>query len=156
MPPIRVVSRLFLVVLLLGAGSSGAFAEPDSALCPLIKADPCGRTGLFRDSCISIEQLRQKQLNAERVLVLDSRSRNSYAQSHIEGSILSHDSSVSLEQNLKNYPKDMPIVVYCGVGCQTSSAVVLQIKRMGFKNAKVLEDGFQVWQEKGYPVSQGT
>ncbi len=171
----HIVLALVVGALFLAIGPSDAVALTDSSICPLINVDPCEKTGLFKDSCISIDQLRQKQINVERVVVLDARSRKSYTQAHIKGSLLSltsdyyekeelfkrgvtyvrQDMDASLAENLKKYPKDTPIVVYCDVGCQTSSAVVLQIKRLGFADVKVLEDGFQVWQEKGYPVSQG-
>ncbi len=145
----------------------------DGSVCLLSGVAACAKMGLFAENCISADQLRQKQLKAERVIVLDVRSQTSYRHSHIQGAALARvedyyrqemlfkrgatlthpNADEALAENVKKYPKNALIVTYCDAGCQTSSAMVIQIKRFGFENVKVLEDGFQAWQEKGYPVS---
>ncbi len=144
-------------------------------LIPTAHADSLEKKlGLYPEERISSDELRQKQLKAEPFVVFDARDRQSYQQMHMEGAVLPlsddyyekqklfrerrtstpPDVNMALAENMKKYPKDTPIVTYCNSGgCQASAVMALQIKRMGFNNVRALEDGIQIWQEKGYPVS---
>ncbi len=131
------------------------------------------KLGLFQEDRISADELRQKQLKAERFIVFDARDQKSYQEMHMEGAILPRtddyykkqelynqrvtstppDADKALIENMKKYPKNTAIVTYCNSGnCQASAVMALQIKRMGFNNVRALEDGIQIWQKKGYPV----
>lgn len=137
-------------IVLLSSGLSAAMEMSTETVCML----PRGSVGLFPENCITADQLRHR-LAVEQVIVLDVRGQKSYERSHIQGASLARrNRDGQLAENLKHYPKNALIVTYCDAGCQTSSAVAIQIKRAGFKNVKVLEEGFQAWQQKGYPVSE--
>ena len=66
------------------------------------------------------------------------------------------DPKKALVENMKKYSKDALIVTYCSSGgCQASAVLALEIKRLGFKEVKAMEDGLQIWGQKGYPIESG-
>ncbi len=140
-----------------------------------IAAPSVKKIGLFPEDCISADELRAKQMSSEKLVVLDARSQISYDQGHIKDSVLARtddyykkeklfrkgtiqvrpDADAALVENLKKYPKNTLIVTYCGDGCKASAAMLIQIRRLGFNNVKVMDDGFETWERKGYPVEKG-
>lgn len=123
-------------------------------------APTVNKIGLFPEDCVSADELNAKLKRSERVLILDARSRISYEQGRIKGAVLvrekaSDDVNAALKEKLNKYPKDIPIVTYCGDGCKTSAVMVMQIRRLGFANVKAMDDGFETWEHKGYPVERG-
>ncbi len=121
------------------------------------------RKGLPLEMVMTADELRQKQLKKKNFILLDARSERSYEESHIQGALLpltpeyykrhSPDPAAALKENMKQYSKDTPVVTYCSSGgCQASAVLALQIKRLGFRDVKAMEDGFQTWDKKGYPI----
>ena len=121
-------------------------------------------------------ELRKKQIEKEKFVLLDARNKKSYKEAHIKGALLPRtndyykdeelfkrkivgvapDEDVALAEKMKEYPKDTQFYTYCNTGCQASAVLVIQLHRLGFKNARAMEDGFQVWEKKGYPVTRPT
>lgn len=136
------------------------------------QADSNARKGLPIELVISPEELRQKQLSGQQFLLLDARSPKHYRKGHIEGAILPlpaeyydqqelfkngqtsrpPDTVSALAQTMSRYPKSTPIVAYSMVNCQASAALVMNLKRLGFVNLKDMEEGIEVWEQKGYSV----
>ncbi len=131
------------------------------------------KLGLFPEQLISVDQLRQAQLKDKRLVVLDARDKKSYEDQHIQEAVLPRsndyyekqrlfeqhvtkklpDANAALKENMKKYSKDTPIVTYCNSGgCQAGAVLAMQLKRLGFSDVRALQEGIQVWQEKGYPV----
>lgn len=53
----------------------------------------------------------------------------------------------------KKFPRKFPVVVYCNGGdCDSSQLVAIQMRKFGFANVKVYDEGYPVWKAKGYPV----
>ncbi len=135
-------------------------------------AESTAKNGLFPDELVSAETLLQKIEHKEPFLLFDARSKKSFDESHImsarlpltdeyyrqenlfkDGIIKSPpDRAEALKTAMASIPKDMPIITYCNTGCHASSVLVLQLKQLGFTQAKAYEDGFQTWQQKGHPV----
>ena len=126
---------------------------------PARPEEPEKKLGLFPEDRISAEELRQQQLQFRNVVIVDARDEASYQASHIRDAIFPGDDhtlevSPGLQESMSRYSKDTMVVTYCDTGCQASAVMALKIKRMGFQNVKTLEDGFQTWQDKGYPVKK--
>jgi len=131
--------------------------------------------GLLPDEIISADQVRSLQAKKEKLTIFDSRSGDAYQFAHIEGAVLpisgeyyrqrklfvqqfipvSPDPDEYLIRALSQYPKDALFVTYCEAGCKASATLLLKIKAMGFANVRSMEEGFNAWQKKGYPVVLG-
>ncbi len=130
------------------------------------------RHGLFPEEIISMKDLRKMQTYRKSFLLLDARGKSTYSEAHIAGAKLplspeyyrqeelfrtgilqkAPDRDRDLAASMNPVPKNKPIVTYCNDDCQASSVLLLQLKHMGFTDVRAMDDGFQSWQKKGYPV----
>jgi len=47
------------------------------------------------------------------------------------------------------------IVAYCGCPHAASGALADRLIKHGYEDVKVLDEGYYVWHDKGYPVAPG-
>ena len=60
------------------------------------------------------------------------------------------------EAFVNDLPKDDTwIVVYCACPHAASQRVVNTLKRYGYKNTAIIDEGVLVWAQMGYPVNHG-
>ena len=124
---------------------------------------------------ISATELRDWQVKNNDLTLFDARNKKSFDSTHIQGAVLplaedfylreelyqkglspvAPDPETALTDAMKAYPKDKPIVTYCNRDCQASVILAQQLRALGFKNVRYLQDGLQGWEEKGYPVTVG-
>lgn len=57
----------------------------------------------------------------------------------------------SLENNLRNIPKDKDVVVYCRSGGR-SGAAAAKLAQLGYTNVKNMAGGIMKWKAEGLPV----
>jgi cysteine synthase/rhodanese-related sulfurtransferase len=94
-----------------------------------------------------------RQLHAEeKPLVIDIRSADHYAESHIPGSVnIPQDElprrAVDLPQD-----RDAPIVTVCNIGKFSKQATLL-LKSKGYRNVRSAKGGLNEWVRKGYSVT---
>ena len=51
------------------------------------------------------------------------------------------------------FPEDQKIVVYCfDADCPSSERLASEMKFMGYDNVMIYEDGWDTWQNMGYPI----
>lgn len=86
----------------------------------------------------------------KKVYLLDTRSSQEYAVSHLPGAIFV-DYDTFNEQSLKSIPKDAQVVVYCSVGYR-SERIGEKMQQMGFKNVRNLYGGIFEWVNQEHPV----
>jgi len=86
-------------------------------------------------------------------LLLDARSSEEYAVSHLRGALSSPDESSALAA-LSGAQPEREIVVYCSVGMR-SSALAEHLAARGFTHAKNLEGGIFAWANAGLPTYRG-
>ena len=96
-------------------------------------------------------------LDAKRKMVLvDSRNADEYAQAHLPGAI-----SIPADQTraqAARLPRDKGtlLVFYCrGTGCTLSHASAAQAAELGYTYLLVYQGGMPDWLLKGYPVEKG-
>lgn len=132
-----------------------SFIEPSQenyVLNPKNKAPTFNlREGLY----ISAEQLYKAIKDSTRLIILDARSKAAWHQTHIPGSI-----SIPYYQDPETFIKVIPndgtwIVAYCACPHAVSTSVVNSLRRKGYKNTAVLDEGILVWAQRGYPVRNG-
>ena len=129
----------------------------------LLVLQACGQTtdgayalmlkGIYKNTVplLQPEQLfQQVQKPENKPLLLDTRSPAEYNVSHIAGARFVGFEDFDVSQ-LKDVPKNTPLVVYCSVGAR-SEKVGEQLQQAGYKNVRNLYGGIFEWVNLGYPV----
>ncbi len=99
------------------------------------------------------ELLKQIEAKSD-VVLLDARSAEEYAKSHIKGAL----NYTGVEVEGLDLPHSRPIVIYCGCnGEEMSVYLATRLIRNGYKpgNIFVLRGGWYKWLELRYPVDKG-
>ncbi|MES2796481.1 MAG: c-type cytochrome [Bacteroidota bacterium] len=104
---------------------------------------------------VSAKQLLTAIKDSTKMVILDARSTAGWQQSHIPGAV-----SVPYYKEPDKFIKDIPndntmIVVYCACPHAASTGVVKTLKRNGYKNTAILDEGILVWAQLGYPIQYG-
>ncbi|GAA2813946.1 rhodanese-like domain-containing protein [Nonomuraea dietziae] len=88
---------------------------------------------------------------AEGVVVIDSRSLESWNQGHVEGAI--HLPTREIAATAEGLvPREATVVVYCwGPGCNGGTKAALEFARLGYR-VKEMIGGFEYWAREGFPV----
>lgn len=91
-----------------------------------------------------------KKLKSDKVVLLDTRSKEEYQVSKISGAeFVDYDNfEPSMVQHI---PKDEEIIVYCSVGYR-SEKIGEKLKELGFENVLNLHGGIFDWKNKGHQV----
>jgi len=88
-----------------------------------------------------------------RPVLLDARSRDEYAVSHLRGA-RRVDPEASEFPELDSLARDTPIVVYCSVGYR-SARIASRLRAEGFENVANLKGSIFRWANEGRPVVRG-
>ena len=94
-----------------------------------------------------------------KVLFVDARAPERFAEGHIRGAILLPIGSVDdqIESFMSQYADTTPIITYCsGRECEDSHHLARFLLSAGYGNVRVFIDGFPEWAKKGYPVEEGS
>jgi cytochrome c oxidase cbb3-type subunit 3 len=102
---------------------------------------------------IGVDLVKQAIDDGQEVALLDARPQSDYVQAHISGavSVPFYDAESYLDQ----LPPDRWYVSYCGCPHSISGQLYDLLAARGYSRLKVLDEGFFVWQERGYPVTTG-
>ncbi|TPV94508.1 MAG: hypothetical protein B7733_14800 [Myxococcales bacterium FL481] len=112
---------------------------------PVFDADP---------RFVSVDTLKAA-LDAEaKLLILDARPPADFVTRHIQGA--ASLPFYEVEDHLDEIPRDVWIVTYCACPHAESEAAADVLLGAGFTNVRVLDEGFNVWVERGYPTAAGT
>ncbi|MFT4738946.1 MAG: mono/diheme cytochrome c family protein/rhodanese-related sulfurtransferase [Paraglaciecola sp.] len=109
------------------------------------------RDGLYVPS----KQVYQAMQDSARMIILDARSKVAWRQTHIPGSV-----PVPYYEEPEAFVEDLPndgtwIVVYCACPHAASQRVINTLKRYGYENTAIIDEGVLVWAQLGYPVKNG-
>ncbi len=135
-------------------GDTVAVPTPDEYVL-----NPDGGTPSFElreGKYVSSEQVNQALENGEKMIILDARSEVAWRQMHIPGSL-----PVPYYEDPENFIDDIPndgtqIVIYCACPHAASGRVQNTLKRHGFKNTAIIDEGILVWAQMGFPVRNGS
>ncbi|MBB5776277.1 rhodanese-like domain-containing protein [Nonomuraea jabiensis] len=85
------------------------------------------------------------------VVVVDSRSRESWDQGHIEGAV--HLPTAEIAARAPGLvPAEAQVVTYCwGPGCNGATRAALEFAKLGYR-VKEMIGGFEYWAREGFPV----
>lgn len=141
---------------------ASSFRRHFPQLCPADKTDAAAATSkndqFVADMVENLKNphdtIRAKDLNerlqqSEKPLVIDVRSPEHYAESHIDSSInIPQD---DLPQRADELPTDRetPIVMVCNIG-KFSKYTTLYLKSMGYRHVRSMKGGLNEWVRKGH------
>jgi cytochrome c oxidase cbb3-type subunit 3/ubiquinol-cytochrome c reductase cytochrome c subunit len=119
------------------------FVNPGGAEPPF---DPAGRF-------IGVDDVHQAIQDGRELALLDARPPSSYVISHISGavSVPSYEGTDFLPQ----LPPDHWYITYCGCPHSISGQLYDLLVGAGYPKVKVLDEGFFVWEDRGYPTTEG-
>ncbi|GAA3441139.1 rhodanese-like domain-containing protein [Planomonospora venezuelensis] len=85
------------------------------------------------------------------IVVVDSRSRESWDQGHIEGAVHLPTAEIPARA-AETVPAGATVVTYCwGPGCNGATRAALEFARLGHPVKEML-GGFEYWAREGFPV----
>lgn len=87
-----------------------------------------------------------------RMVILDARPPSDYSRAHIAHAISAPFYETA--DYAAQIPKDAPVVTYCGCPHAESGVAADTLRARGYTTF-VLDEGFTVWRERGYPVRGG-
>ena len=108
------------------------------------------REGLY----LAADDLKAALDQKARVVLVDARPMSDWIASHIPGAVpIPYYDVNALAETL---PKDgTMIVAYCACPHAASGEVVEYLRGLGFPATAILDEGYLVWVERGYPVVPG-
>ncbi|MBO3118021.1 c-type cytochrome [Winogradskyella sp. DF17] len=110
---------------------------------------------LRKELYVPAKEVYQALQDSARMIILDARSEVAWRQTHIPGSIPVpyYEEPEEFADNLPN--DDTWIVAYCACPHAASGRVVNTLRRLGYKNTAIIDEGILVWAQLGYPVNYG-
>jgi mono/diheme cytochrome c family protein/rhodanese-related sulfurtransferase len=98
---------------------------------------------------VSVDEVAAALKAGKRMVLIDARPPSDWRRVHLAGavSIPYHDT-----KRLAEIPKDAWVVAYCACPHHLSGVVVDELKKRGHQRALVLDEGINVWHQRGYPV----
>lgn len=95
-------------------------------------------------------ELHQKR----QALFVDVRSRFEYNAEHIQHAISFPYKAISVAHTFP-FPKDKPLIMYCGCPHHLSGMSAEILKKKGYAQVKVINEGYWGWKQMGYPIIVG-
>ena len=102
---------------------------------------------------ISIDDIKAAYDNGEPFIFLDARPTVDYNLRHIEGAY-----SVpfyEVEYHESKFPSDTWYISYCACPHAESGIVAEYFLEQGHKTVGILDEGYLLWEEQGYPTETG-
>ena len=87
----------------------------------------------------------------KQALLVDVRESEEYASGHIKGAI--NIPLRDLTQNLKQIPKNRPVILYCSTGYRTAMGV-MALEMLGYSNVKGFPPSFEGWKAAGEQIER--
>jgi cysteine synthase/rhodanese-related sulfurtransferase len=100
---------------------------------------------------ISTDEARQMLQRAPSPVVVDVRSAEQFAESHIPGAVNIPQSDLGRRAGELPDDRDTPILMVCNRG-NSSKRTTLYLKSMGFSHVRSVKGGMSEWVRKGHPT----
>lgn len=99
----------------------------------------------------SVTAVARAYKDQRRMILIDARPPSDYARMHIPGAI-----SVPYfdMRSLDDVPNDGTwVIAYCVCPHEESGRVLEELRKRGYPNTAILDEGLFIWQQQGYPVT---
>ena len=106
---------------------------------------------LREDKFVAVDAVKAAIDQGQKVILLDARAHGDYLYGHISGAISLP--FYLLRDYIDELPRDTWIVNYCGCPHAVSGRAYDALKEAGFEKTAVLDEGYYVWRDRGYPIS---
>lgn len=104
---------------------------------------------------VPMEQVMKALENKNRIVILDTRTTSEWHNAHIPGAI-PMPYYISEQEVDKGLPKDGTwIIAYCSCPHAASDKIINMLRKKGFANTAVIDEGFFKWLDAGYPIIGG-
>ena len=104
---------------------------------------------------VPMDQVMKALKNKNRLVLLDTRTTSEWHNAHIPGAI-PIPYYISEEEVDRGLPKDGTwIIAYCSCPHAASDKVIDMLRKKGFENTAVIDEGFFRWLDAEYPVIGG-
>jgi rhodanese-related sulfurtransferase len=105
---------------------------------------------------ISTDELKSMMDKKDNFVLIDSRTKPEYVESHIVTAINIPDKKLQENLNLLPTDKNTLLVIYCnGFKCGKSKRLAAQLEPMGYTNIRIYLEGIPVWEERNLPLVTG-
>ena len=121
-------------------------------------SNPTGKNPAFilkQERYVPMEQVAKALKDKNKLILLDTRTSSEWHNAHIPGAIpipyyISED---KVAEGLPN--DDTWIIAYCSCPHAASDKVINMLRKKGYKNTAVIDEGFFNWINAGYPIIGG-
>jgi rhodanese-related sulfurtransferase len=102
---------------------------------------------------LTVEQVRQKQLQGDPFYFVDVREESEWQAGHAVGAM--HLGKGIIERDIETAipDKEAEIILYCGGGFRSALAAD-NLKKMGYQKVISMDGGIRGWREAGFPEEQ--
>jgi len=146
-----------ILAIALGMGLISNALRPDSLQMVGDWSAEARTTTATREHLVISLSEAAKLFTEKAAVFIDARSDEDFRKGHIQGA--KNLPWQDVEQRFFEMPEDisqnMTIIAYCdGETCKLSHDLALFLLDMGFKDVRVLVNGWSVWQETNLPVGK--
>lgn len=150
------INDVVAYVRTLGQGGGGSELLPAPTGKEPLVINPKGKAPAWkaRDGrFVGVDAVAKALAEKRKMIIVDARPPSDWRRVHITGavSIPYHDTK-RLEDIVKQHP-GVAVVAYCACPHHLSGIVVDELAKRGHKKAYVLDEGINLWHQKGYPVT---
>jgi rhodanese-related sulfurtransferase len=107
-----------------------------------------------------VELLAARQAHQDgEATFIDARPRDDYLAGHIAGAlnVPLGERAGELDDLRRKLPRTRPLVVYCeGGACSSAFELSAWLAGNGWRDVRVLGDGYPAWDAAGFPVTRGS
>ncbi|HJL14835.1 MAG TPA: c-type cytochrome [Sandaracinaceae bacterium LLY-WYZ-13_1] len=109
---------------------------------------------LREERYVPAADVHEAYANGARMVILDARATSDWLRNRIPGAV--PVPFYELDAIVEELPRDGTwMIAYCACPHAASGRVVDALRRHGFTNTAVLNEGIQHWDEAGYPTASG-
>tara|TARA_B100001093_G_scaffold386061_1_gene371939 strand:+ start:63 stop:1211 length:1149 start_codon:yes stop_codon:yes gene_type:complete len=106
---------------------------------------------LREDKFVPVDDVHAAIEAGQSVILLDARAHGDYLYGHISGAVSLP--FYALPDYIEELPRDTWIITYCGCPHAISGRAWQALRDEGFEKTAVLDEGYYVWRDRGYPIS---
>lgn len=99
---------------------------------------------------VPVDEVARALRAGQRMILIDARPPSDWRRVHLKGavSIPYHDMA-----RLAEVPRGVWAIAYCACPHHLSGVVVDELRKRGHERAVILDEGINVWHQRGYPVT---
>ncbi len=101
---------------------------------------------------MSVHDLDRKRKSEKRLTILDVRTDKEWSDGHIEGAVHIHGGT--LQDRVKEIPREKPVAVVCGSGYRASIASSFSGSEKVSRTSPNIIGGTSAWKAAGLPTTK--